>query len=53
MKPLSTDAERLTVEFARDRVKLSEICQRTPFGRDSTGELVGVAATFAKGEHIE
>ena len=50
---LSTDAERLTVESARDYLERLEICQSAPFGRDSTSELVGVVAVFAKSEHLE
>ena len=53
MKPLRPDAERLTVEFARDYLERVEICQSAPFGWDSTSELVGVVDVFAKSEHLE
>ena len=52
-KVLRPDAERLTVESARDYLERLEICQSAPFGRNSTSELVGVVAVYAKSEHLK
>ena len=53
--PLSTDAERLTVESTRDYLERLEICQSAPFERDSTSEfvVVGVVPVLPKSEHLE
>ena len=50
---LRTDAERLTVESARDYLGRLETCQSAPFGRESTSELAGIVVEFAKSEHLE
>ena len=50
---LSTDAERLTVESARDHLELLEVRQSAPFRRDFTSELVGVFPVVAKIEYLE
>ena len=42
-----------TVETTCDHLELLEVGKSAPFRRDSTGELVGVARTVAKVEHLE
>ena len=50
---LSTGAERLTVEAARNHPEILEVRECAPFRRYAAGELVGVVAEFAQVEHLE
>ena len=42
-----------TVETTCGHLELLEVGKSAPFRRNSTGELVGVARTVAKVEHLE
>ena len=53
MKPLTTGAERLTVEAAAFHLELLEVRECAPFGWDSASELVRVASTSADVEHLK
>ena len=56
---LSTGAERLTVEAARDHLEILEVRECAPFRRDAAGELVRrdaageLVVAVAKVEHLE
>ena len=52
-KPLSTDAERLTVESAKKHLELLEVCQSAPFRRDSISELVRITQVATDVENLE
>ena len=52
-KPLSTDAERLTVESAKSHFELLEVRQSAPFRRNSASELMRSDLKSADVEHLE